>query len=90
MQPNLDIVYQFEQRHGKPAAWKRANEFMISYRTLAKSAFPEPTQKAIRLATRFRSHAVPQEGLEAARLDCWKFFHERSPHDDNNTPEVLP
>jgi hypothetical protein len=89
MEASLEIVDRFEQMNGKPAALRRAIEFMISYLALANSTLPAPAQRAVEAAKRLTGQSGVQGELEAARLDCWKFLQENSPLDDVSTPEIF-
>ena len=83
----LNVIDDFEQRHGFDETLDRTLAFMISYLELMRAALPEPAQYALEVAKRHSKGAITPEDFEGARKALWKHLKKRHALADYETPE---
>jgi hypothetical protein len=84
---DLNVIDDFEQRHGFEETLKRARAFMISYLDLIRTALPEPAKHAIEVARGYSKGGLTHQDLADARKALWRYLKERRASADYKTPE---
>jgi hypothetical protein len=84
---DLNVIDDFEQRHGFDETLKRSRAFMISYFELMRTALPEPVRHGLEVAKRYSEGALAPEDSEGAGTALWKYLKERHASADYKTPE---
>jgi hypothetical protein len=68
---DLNIIDDFEERHGIEETLRRARTFMISYLEMMTD-LPEPTRHSLEVANRFSECLLTSEDLANERKVVWK------------------
>jgi hypothetical protein len=66
---DLNIIDDFEERHGIEETLRRARTFMISYLEMMTD-LPEPTRHSLEVANRFSECLLTSEDLANERKSC--------------------
>ena len=83
---DLNIIDDFEQRHGLEDTLRRAQIFMISYLEMMENDLPEPARHSLEVAKRYSEGALAPDDLENERKALWRYLKERNASADDRTP----
>jgi hypothetical protein len=84
---DLNLIDDFEQRHGFEDTLRRARQFMVAYLDLMVKHLPEPTKRSVDAAKRHLEGTADSRDLDTERKSIWLWLRQRNAAADYVTPE---